>query len=74
LPARNQWLRTSNTHGTGCTFASAFAVFHLQTGSYRQAFAGATTFLNQLLTLSTHSRLGNGTGPLLHHLFRRLEP
>jgi hydroxymethylpyrimidine/phosphomethylpyrimidine kinase len=65
------WLNTSNSHGTGCTFASGFAAFHLLTGSYPQAFSCAATFLEQLLTISADSHLGHGTGPLLHHLFPR---
>jgi hydroxymethylpyrimidine/phosphomethylpyrimidine kinase len=70
-PADHPWLETANSHGTGCTFASAFAAFHLLTGSYKQAFVRTTEFLAELLAISTGSRLGHGNGPLLHHCLRR---
>jgi hydroxymethylpyrimidine/phosphomethylpyrimidine kinase len=70
-PADHPWLETTNSHGTGCTFASAFTAFHLLTGSYEQAFARTTAFLAELLTISAGSRLGQGNGPLLHHCWRR---
>jgi hydroxymethylpyrimidine/phosphomethylpyrimidine kinase len=71
--ADHPWLETDNSHGTGCTFASAFAAFHLLSGNYQQAFASTTDFLAQLLTISADSRMGHGKGPLLHHRFR-IEP
>lgn len=61
LPARN-------THGTGCTFASAFAAYHLILDDYRQAFEQAVDFMDDLLRLSADHRIGIGAGPLLHHL------
>jgi hydroxymethylpyrimidine/phosphomethylpyrimidine kinase len=70
-PADHPWLETPNSHGTGCTFASAFTAFHLLTGSYEQAFVRSTAFLAELLAISTGSRLGHGNGPLLHHCLRR---
>ena len=62
-------IKTTNTHGTGCTFASALAAFHLLCGDDRKAFRRASFFLHRLLLQSTHSVLGRGHGPLLHHLY-----
>lgn len=65
-------INSRNTHGTGCTFASALAAYHLLTGDYRQAFDLAVNFVSQLLAASAGARLGRGTGPLLHHLFQAI--
>lgn len=69
--SHRQRIPSSNTHGTGCTLASAYASFHLLTGSDRQAFADSTMLIDQLIRNSSSARLGAGAGPLLHHLFDR---
>ena len=61
-------LETRNTHGTGCTFSSAFTAYHLLTGDDTAAFLKAVSFMDELLTLSASSDIGCGTGPLIHHL------
>ena len=61
-------LETRNTHGTGCTFSSAFTAYHLLTGDDTAAFLKAVSFMDELLTLSASSDIGCGTGPLVHHL------
>ena len=61
-------IASSNTHGTGCTFASAYAAFHLRDGSHHLAFAKASDFVGDLVRQSSTARLGGGRGPLLHHL------
>lgn len=68
---RHRRIVSPNTHGTGCTFASAFAAYHQQTGEYRQAFRLTIDFLDSLLDVSTEWRLGQGNGGLCHHLFRK---
>ncbi len=62
-------LVSANTHGTGCTFASALAAYHQRTGDYRQAFSLTVDFLDALLRLSADWRLGEGNGGLSHHLW-----
>jgi hydroxymethylpyrimidine/phosphomethylpyrimidine kinase len=64
-------IQTHNDHGTGCTFAAAFAAFHLLTGSERTAFKKTSVFMQELLQLSAPYRIGRGRGPLLHHLASR---
>lgn len=62
---------SANTHGTGCTFASALAAFHQRSSDYREAFLRSVDFLDALLSASAPSRLGCGTGSLHHHLYRQ---
>ena len=61
---------TRNTHGTGCTFAAAYAAYHLLHGNDREAFRGAVSFMDQVINRSKDHTIGHGKGPLLHHLFR----
>ena len=61
-------LETRNTHGTGCTFSSAFTAYHLLTGDDTAAFLKTVSFMDELLTLSASTDIGCGTGPLVHHL------
>lgn len=63
-------LVTTNTHGTGCTYASALTAYHLKTGDWQQAFQMAGDFVAELLRLSINLQMGKGTGPLWHHLFK----
>jgi hydroxymethylpyrimidine kinase/phosphomethylpyrimidine kinase len=65
--ARN---KTANTHGTGCTYASALAAYHLKTRDWPQAFRLAGDYVAKLLRLSADRQMGHGTGPLWHHLFK----
>ena len=64
-------IQTRNSHGTGCTFASAFTAYHQQTNDYRQAFALTVSFVDHLLRQSKTHTIGHGNGPLLHHLWQR---
>ncbi|MEJ2031821.1 MAG: bifunctional hydroxymethylpyrimidine kinase/phosphomethylpyrimidine kinase [Deltaproteobacteria bacterium] len=73
LEASRPWVETANSHGTGCTFASAYAAFHLLTGSDELAFTRAAAFVHRLLVASAGLRLGGGAGPLLHHQLRASE-
>ncbi|MBU0679892.1 MAG: bifunctional hydroxymethylpyrimidine kinase/phosphomethylpyrimidine kinase [Proteobacteria bacterium] len=59
--------QTTNTHGTGCTFASAFAAYHSRTASYQQAFEAAVSYVDTLLARSQKEKIGQGQGPLLHY-------
>lgn len=70
LTAKHTRLATRNTHGTGCTFASAFAAYHLLHSNYPDAFFKAVAFMDSVLRQSAGLALGKGKGPLAHHLFR----
>lgn len=64
---------TRNTHGTGCTFASALTAYHMRTDDMRKAFTYTCAFMDTLLNRSASHPIGHGTGPLLHHCFIRQE-
>ncbi len=67
-PESHPRIDTTNTHGTGCSFASAFTAYHQQTGDDRLAFRKTAGYMDQLLTVSSAYSIGRGHGPLLHHL------
>jgi hydroxymethylpyrimidine/phosphomethylpyrimidine kinase len=57
---------TTNSHGTGCTFASAIAA-HLARGlGPREAVRVAKQFVCRALEGAAHWQLGSGSGPLDH--------
>ena len=64
----NPRYHTKNTHGTGCTFASAFAAYLAQKSDPAEAFRKAVVFTSHLIDLSKDIQIGHGNGPLLHHL------
>jgi len=64
-------LESRNTHGTGCTMASAFTAFHCRLGDDVQSFHCSVDFVQQALMRSISARViknSSGRGPLLHHL------
>ena len=60
-------IETSNTHGTGCTFASAIAAGLAKGSNVTEAVAAAKEYVTQALKSSYP--LGHGHGPL-NHFFR----
>ncbi|MFN8498806.1 MAG: bifunctional hydroxymethylpyrimidine kinase/phosphomethylpyrimidine kinase [Anaerolineae bacterium] len=65
LPASR--IATRNTHGTGCTFASAIAAGLARGLPAREAVAGAKQYLTDVLAASADLRLGRGPhGPMNH--------
>lgn len=57
---------TRNTHGTGCTFASAIAAELAKGASVRDAVRTAKEYVTALLRASATLPLGRGAGPLNH--------
>jgi len=69
--ATHPFIATGNTHGTGCTLASAFAACHALTGDYGVAFRRSVAFLQSVLEKSSSAQIvknPEGGGGLLHHL------
>lgn len=76
LVMKNQKIRTNkririnstNLHGTGCTYASAFASFHCLENGYHKAFSLASAYMDRLINASSSiSLVKSGTnGPLVH--------
>ncbi|KAF1326371.1 Phosphomethylpyrimidine kinase, partial [Globisporangium splendens] len=63
----NRKLTTKNTHGTGCTLASAIAAEFAKTRDMVASVKAAIAYLHTVLVQSAHMRLGNGdSGPMLH--------
>lgn len=58
-----------NTHGTGCTLASAIAAYMARGESLRDAIANAGDFVNIAIKEGRNVITGNGSGPL-NHFFR----
>jgi len=55
---------TRDTHGTGCTFASAIATFLAGGSSVREAVMGAKKYITSAIAHAW--RLGGGQGPINH--------
>ncbi len=57
-------IETNNTHGTGCTMASALAAGLAKSLEIKEAFQKAHFYVNQAII--TSPRFGNGHGPINH--------
>ena len=57
-------IETNNTHGTGCTMASALTAGLARSLGIKEAFQKAHFYVNQAII--TSPRLGNGHGPINH--------
>jgi hydroxymethylpyrimidine/phosphomethylpyrimidine kinase len=57
---------TANTHGTGCTFASAIAAGLAKGNDVRAAVDTAKTYLTAALRAAVELKIGHGHGPLNH--------
>ena len=61
---------TKNTHGTGCTFASAYAAYHCLTGDDISSFFSAVEYVQNVLSLSSSAltvKNPEGQGVMLHY-------
>ncbi len=57
-------IETDNTHGTGCTMASALTAELAKSNSIKEAFQKAHFYVNQAII--TSPQFGNGHGPINH--------
>lgn len=62
-------IATKNTHGTGCTLASAIAAGLAKKLSLRDAVAQAKNYLHNALVHSNELSIGQGSGPV-HHFYK----
>lgn len=67
LPAPR--VRTTNTHGTGCTLSAAIAAGLAQGLPLRDAVAQAKDYLHSALVAGAAMKVGKGNGPI-HHFYR----
>ncbi len=63
---RAERVDTENTHGTGCTFASAIAAELAKGASVREAAQTAKIYVTAAIRGGAYWRLGGGHGPLDH--------
>lgn len=63
-------IKSANLHGTGCTYASAFAAFHCLHHDDRQAFFLTAAYMDKIINRSSSASLirSGGNGPLVHAL------
>ncbi len=59
-------IATTNTHGTGCTLASAIAAFLGHGQDLRHAVRAAKAYLTDALAAADRLRVGHGHGPVHH--------
>lgn len=67
---RHKRVKSGNFHGTGCTFASAFAAFLAKKKDAFEAFRMASQLTAGIISLSAGYDIGSGNSPLMHHLWR----
>ena len=60
-------IKTGNTHGTGCTLASAIAAYLARGLAPPAAIKAAKGFITEALRQSTHLHLGRGSQKPLNH-------
>ena len=59
-------INTNNTHGTGCTLASAIAANLAKSLDIKEAVQASKKYLEEALRKGSEYRLGKGTGPVHH--------
>ena len=62
----NKRIDTRNTHGTGCTLASAIAAWLARGLSLREAARKGLDYTHQAIQLGAQYQLGHGNGPVQH--------
>jgi hydroxymethylpyrimidine/phosphomethylpyrimidine kinase len=61
-----EWIDTPNTHGTGCTLASAIAAQCARGVALGEAVAAAKAYLTRALAAGAGLKVGHGHGPVDH--------
>ena len=62
----NARVPTANTHGTGCTLASAIAALYPHRRNLNFAVAAAKSYLHGAIASGQYWHVGQGAGPLAH--------
>ncbi|MDU1889675.1 MAG: bifunctional hydroxymethylpyrimidine kinase/phosphomethylpyrimidine kinase [Dysgonomonas sp.] len=68
LELASQRVNTKNTHGTGCTFASAIAAYLAHGLPLNEAARKAKEYINKAIVAGADYEIGKGHGPV-HHFF-----
>lgn len=70
----NERIDTRNTHGTGCTFASAIAARLALGDEVLDAVRAAKSYVSTILAASAGLQIGRGHGPMDHMALLRPQP
>lgn len=68
---RRPWIKTLNTHGTGCTLSAAIAANLALGRRLEEAVARSKSFVWDALDAGQYRRIGEGNGPVDHHFALR---
>ncbi len=63
---RSPWIKTKNTHGTGCTLASAISAELAKGKHIIEAISLAKSYTTKAIQKGTRWKIGHGNGPLNH--------
>jgi len=69
---RSKYIQTKNTHGSGCTFASAIAAELAKGNKILNVIRIAKAYITILIKNSQKLNIGHGHGPLNHYLGQSL--
>lgn len=64
---------TKNTHGSGCTYASAIAAELAKERDLNDAIRIAKAYVHRTIEKSSNIKIGMGRGPVIHNLDKELE-
>ncbi|URA10925.1 bifunctional hydroxymethylpyrimidine kinase/phosphomethylpyrimidine kinase [Thermospira aquatica] len=67
------YIKTQNTHGTGCTLASAITAYLARHENLENALVKAIDYVAFLIQKTQQETYGKGHGPLPHHRFSEKE-
>ncbi|MHA1109881.1 MAG: bifunctional hydroxymethylpyrimidine kinase/phosphomethylpyrimidine kinase [Promethearchaeota archaeon] len=59
-------IKTENTHGTGCTYASAIAAELAKGNDVKNAIHIAKAYITKAIIMANELKIGNGNGPTNH--------
>ena len=62
------WIKSNNTHGTGCTLSAAIAANQAKGHTLLESVEQAKTYVTAALRYADRLKIGTGHGPL-HHLY-----
>jgi len=60
------WVETTNTHGTGCTYAAAIATYLAKDYTIDTAISAAKIYITEALKFGKNLSIGSGSGPVNH--------
>ena len=63
---QNKAIKSKNTHGTGCTLASAIATYLVKDETLESAVIKGCTYLNKAIEIGKEKVFGHGHGPVNH--------